>query len=100
MSSRPFHGVAYQSLREYAEVPCRTNKSVDPPSLSLFSAASEDSDVAFESSVDGDTILRTAINGEIPDRQLVERCLLRKLDSRMSILVLIYVLNFVSQVAT
>ncbi|KAJ8590439.1 MFS general substrate transporter [Rhizopogon salebrosus TDB-379] len=70
MSSRPFHGVVYQSL------------------------PSEDSDVAFESSLDGDTILRT---GGIPDRQLVEKSLLRKLDLRMSIFVLIYVLNFIDR---
>lgn len=93
MSSRPFHGVAYKLLRECAKVTLSNE-----PQLTLhvlFYAASEDVDIAFEGSLNGDVIL-----DEFPDRQRVERSLLRKLDLRMSILVLIWTLNFVSQVAT
>jgi hypothetical protein len=73
---------------------------IDSPSLSSFHAASEDVDIASQGSlpVDSDITLQHA--DEFPDRQHVERSLLRKLDLRMSILVLIYTLSFVSPVVT
>ncbi|KAJ8583463.1 MFS general substrate transporter [Rhizopogon salebrosus TDB-379] len=71
MSNRPFHEVAYERL------PC------------------EDNDI--EDSLDSDTIARNVINVGFPERQHVERRLLRKLDLRMSILVLIYTLNYIDR---
>jgi hypothetical protein len=73
-------------------------RAIDLPSMPLFHAACEDNDIAVEDSLDSDTIIRNAVDVEFPDRQHVERRLLRKLDLRMSILVLIYTLNYVSQV--
>ncbi|KAG2146784.1 MFS general substrate transporter [Suillus clintonianus] len=73
MSSRTSRGIAYERL------PC------------------EDIDTAFEGSLDSDTESRNAIDDEFPDRQHVEQSLLRKVDLRMSILVLIYILNYIDR---
>jgi hypothetical protein len=73
-------------------------RATDSPSTPLFYAACEDNDI--EDSLDSDTIARNVINVGFPERQHVERRLLRKLDLRMSILVVIYTLNYVSQVAS
>jgi len=62
--------------------------------------ASEDADYASEGILGSDIISGNAANNDFPDRQHVERSLLRKLDLRMSILILIYTLNYVSRVAT
>jgi hypothetical protein len=68
--------------------------------LHLFCKACEDIDTACEGSLDGDITLQNAVYDEFPDRQRVEQNLLRKVDLRMSILVLIYILNYVSRVST
>ncbi|OAX41332.1 MFS general substrate transporter [Rhizopogon vinicolor AM-OR11-026] len=72
MSSRSLHGIAYERL------PC------------------EDIDIACEGILDSDIALQNG-NDEIPDREHVERSLLRKVDRRMSILVLIYILNYIDR---
>ncbi|KAG2369849.1 major facilitator superfamily domain-containing protein [Suillus spraguei] len=73
MSSRTSHGLAYEPLPY------------------------EDIDTACETSLDSDVVLQHAIYDEFPDRQRVEQSLLRKVDLRMSILVLIYVLNYIDR---
>lgn len=70
---------------------------IDPQFIFLFDTAGEDVD---EGSVDSDITPGDATNNEFPDRQHIERRLLRKIDLRMSILVLIYVLNLVGWVVT
>ncbi|KAJ8583459.1 MFS general substrate transporter [Rhizopogon salebrosus TDB-379] len=71
MSSQPFHGVAYERL------PC--------------------GDIAIEGSLDANIIFEDVVSDRFPDRQHVERRLLRKLDLRMSILVLIYTINHIDR---
>ena len=75
----------------------RVKRVIDPQFMFLFYTACEDVD---EGGVDSDIISGDATNNEFPDRQHTERRLLRKLDLRMSILVLMYILNFVSRVVT
>ncbi|OJA09687.1 hypothetical protein AZE42_07770 [Rhizopogon vesiculosus] len=58
--------------------------------MPLFSTATEDVDAAFDGSLD-------AVDVEFPDRQLVERRLVRKVDLRMSILVVIYTINYIDR---
>ncbi|OJA14424.1 hypothetical protein AZE42_06426 [Rhizopogon vesiculosus] len=73
MSSRPLHEIAYQPV------------------------LCEDIDIAVEGGLNSNVTLRNAIDDDFPDRQHVERKLLRKLDLRMSILVLMYTLNFIDR---
>ncbi|KAG1755747.1 major facilitator superfamily domain-containing protein [Suillus lakei] len=73
MSSRTSRGIAYERL------PC------------------EDIDTAFEGGLDNDITSRDTTYDEFPDRQRVEQSLLRKVDLRMSILVLIYILNYIDR---
>lgn len=94
MSSRTFRGIAYERLREFKR---NIVKQTHWPS----SKACEDGiDTAREGSLDSDIASQNAIHDEFPDRQRVEQSLLRKVDLRMSILVLIYVLNYVSRIST
>ncbi|KAG1833085.1 MFS general substrate transporter [Suillus variegatus] len=74
MSSRTSRGIAYERL------PCE-----------------DGIDTAREGSLDSDIASQNAIHDEFPDRQRVEQSLLRKVDLRMSILVLIYVLNYIDR---
>lgn len=73
MSSKTTRGLTYERL------PC------------------EDIDTACEGSLDGDITLQNAVYDEFPDRQRVEQNLIRKVDLRMSILVLIYILNYIDR---
>lgn len=73
MSSRTSRGLAYEPL------PC------------------EDIDIACEGDLDNDITLQDTNYDDIPDRQRVEQNLLRKVDLRMSILVLIYILNYIDR---
>lgn len=96
MSSRTSRGLAYEPLREFDRKIIK--RAIDPP---FVCKACEDIGIACaEGDLDSDTALQDTNYDDFPDRQRVEQNLLRKVDLRMSILVLIYILNYVSQVCT
>jgi hypothetical protein len=97
MSSRTSRGLAYERLREFDRKIIKRAIMTDPP---FVCKACEDIDSACEGDLDSDIALQDTAYDEFPDRQRVEQNLLHKVDLRMSILVLIYILNYVSQVCT
>ncbi|KAG6378784.1 hypothetical protein JVT61DRAFT_13060 [Boletus reticuloceps] len=86
MADRTYEGVSYSSLLP-GLLPARWELSAP-----IATESREPEDIAASEPNEG-ALCEAVLSS---DRELLEKSLLRKLDTRMSILVLIYILNYVS----
>jgi hypothetical protein len=73
------------------------NRAYEGVSYSSLPADSRDSEDAAAPELTEDVLCEAVLCSSQEDRRRIEKSLLRKLDTRMSILVLIYILNFIDR---
>jgi hypothetical protein len=97
MEDRTFEGVRYVRLRE--SLASLSLRGFDRVFGNLSRKAANDTSVELyqdDAHIDASVMREAELDSSQEDRERVEKSLLRKLDTRMSILVLIYILNYVS----